>query len=767
MVATFLFHAYLTIKRRAIMSWRKKSEFVEIIIPCVITVAMAILFDHMLDIIGTRDLDPKPYSFNDCRLVNPQYAVVIPNSLLSNQEVIDYNKSIYETIKNETDIAPQCLQYESREAMNAEIYGTMKNGTSPYNVLFGIEFGKDFSSSNYQINLIYNETSFPGNYDIGTLVNHFFRILAHSKGLGKLQVRTVGILGSMARKLVGQYSALFFLIGFFSLCNTYARKVIEDLRKKKRDYLESCNLSLVGYWLGTFACDFIIYSILAIISWLAMLISQSPTFKDHSGATLFCIEVMGISMILVTYCFSFIFDDPQTGSTTIMILQVAPTILIMFIDIIRGTKGDKWVPWIYALYPSSGGQQFISSIGFFKHGFDKMWSDSTIKKPLIGMLINIPLYSLILAIIEFLRKKIDSQTTKAQYKNHITFFEQKKGLCKITKEATDMEKSIDMSNINDYAVRISHVSRLFFNNNGQPLAAVNDVSLGVKRGELFGFLGANGAGKTTLMNMIMGNIPLSNGTIYVNGKEHTTKEGAISICPQFNDHLTDEMTPVEILRMFGELFGRSEDVIEHFINDLIPLVELSEHKDKQVSELSGGNARKLCILVSFLAPSSIVLLDEPTSSLDPVARHKIHELIGQFKEEKTFMLCTHLLDEAESLCTNISMMISGCIYTVGTPQYLSSRFGTEWKVDLLLQDPSFKPGIMSLFEKSLPGSHITIDRPTNLIYSVPSTVITLTDLFKLMKAQMTPDKGVKYFTCSCSTLETVFLELVKLSEESN
>jgi ABC-type multidrug transport system ATPase subunit len=176
--------------------------------------------------------------------------------------------------------------------------------------------------------------------------------------------------------------------------------------------------------------------------------------------------------------------------------------------------------------------------------------------------------------------------------------------------------------------------------------------------------------------------------------------------------------------------------------------------------------RKLAIALSFLGPAKIVLLDEPTASLDPVARHHVHEMIVDYKGEKTFMLCTHLLSEAETLCDMISIMIKGCVYTVGSPGYLSDKFGTEYKVDVMLKDETEETGRKcdEFFQAALPSAKLSITRPKARIYNVPANELTLPQLFTAMEKGKQGDGGFTYYTCSSSSLERVFMEIVRMSE---
>jgi ABC-type multidrug transport system ATPase subunit len=229
------------------------------------------------------------------------------------------------------------------------------------------------------------------------------------------------------------------------------------------------------------------------------------------------------------------------------------------------------------------------------------------------------------------------------------------------------------------------------------------------------------------------------------------------------------MTPREHFRLYGLLHELDpEEALEH-ADQLISVLELTPHADKPVRELSGGNQRKVAVALSFFAPAKIILLDEPTSSLDPVARRHVHDMITMHRGKKTFMLCTHLLSEAESLCDMISIMIKGCLYTCGTPQYLSQKYGTEFKIDVMLRkdDPEANTKCTEFFENSLRSAVLTILRPNVRIYSVPADSVGLSDLFTIMEQGAEGDNGFAYYTCSSSSLERVFMEIVHLSESED
>ena len=170
----------------------------------------------------------------------------------------------------------------------------------------------------------------------------------------------------------------------------------------------------------------------------------------------------------------------------------------------------------------------------------------------------------------------------------------------------------------------------------------------------------------------------------------------------------------------------------------------------------------MAIALSFLGPAQIILLDEPTASLDLVARHSVHDMID-------IMLCTHLLSEAEFLCDTISIMVKGCVYTCRTSQYLTQKFGTDFKIDVMLNDklPKTEEKCDKFFREKLPAAGLTIKRPKASIYSIPAANQPLSQLFKVMQEGEDSDSGISYFTCSSSSLERVFMEIVHMSEHDD
>ena len=204
--------------------------------------------------------------------------------------------------------------------------------------------------------------------------------------------------------------------------------------------------------------------------------------------------------------------------------------------------------------------------------------------------------------------------------------------------------------------------------------AVRGIDLDVPRGGCFGFLGPNGAGKTTTLRMLLGQAPLTAGTLSVLGlpvpagiREIRARSGVV---PQ-SDNQDPDFTVVENLRMYARYFGLKPAQVADRIDELLAFLELSDRKDAKMRELSGGMKRRLSIARALINDPELIMLDEPTTGLDPQVRHLIWTRLRKLKSAgKTLLLTTHYLDEAERLCDQLVVIDRGRIVTQGSPRGL-------------------------------------------------------------------------------------------------
>ena len=211
--------------------------------------------------------------------------------------------------------------------------------------------------------------------------------------------------------------------------------------------------------------------------------------------------------------------------------------------------------------------------------------------------------------------------------------------------------------------------------------AVNAIDFDVAKGESFGLLGPNGAGKSTTMRIIAATSQRTAGTISILGRdpeEHGPQIRAhLGVVPQ-QDNLDSELTVTENLFIYGRYFGLSKKFIRAKIEELLEFAQLEEKRNVKVDALSGGMKRRLTIARALVSEPDILMLDEPTTGLDPQARHILWDRLFRLKETGvTLVLTTHFMDEAEQLCDRLVVMDNGKIMAEGSPLELIKTYSTK------------------------------------------------------------------------------------------
>ena len=220
--------------------------------------------------------------------------------------------------------------------------------------------------------------------------------------------------------------------------------------------------------------------------------------------------------------------------------------------------------------------------------------------------------------------------------------------------------------------------------------AVDGVDFDVRPGKAFGFLGPNGAGKTSTMRMIACSSPISDGELSVIGMDPRTQareiKSRLGVVPQI-DNLDTELTVRENLEMYARYFDIPAEVFRKRAQELLEFVQLDERAQDQVEPLSGGMKRRLTIARALINEPELVILDEPTTGLDPQARHLLWERLYQLKRRgATLIITTHYMDEAEQLCDHLVVMDHAKIVAEGSPRQLIDDFSTREVLELRVTD---------------------------------------------------------------------------------
>uniref|UniRef100_A0A8C1F963 P-type phospholipid transporter n=1 Tax=Cyprinus carpio carpio TaxID=630221 RepID=A0A8C1F963_CYPCA len=327
--------------------------------------------------------------------------------------------------------------------------------------------------------------------------------------------------------------------------------------------------------------------------------------------------------------------------------------------------------------------------------------------------------------------------------------------------------------------------------------AVDCFNMNFYEGQITSFLGHNGAGKTTTLSILTGMFPPTSGTAYIYGKDIRTEMDAIrqslGMCPQYNilfHHLTVE----EHILFYSLLKGRDRKDAEQEVENMLEDLGLPHKRDEEAQNLSGGMQRKLSVAMAFVGGSKVVILDEPTSGVDPYSRRSIWDLLLKYRTGRTVILSTHHMDEADLLSDRVAIISKGKLHCSGSPLFLKNCFGVGFYLTLVrrMKDQRKK----EVRETSVKGHHDTI--PERILDGNVESITTLihhhvpeAKLIEMIGQEMTyllPNKGFKYrayaslfreleetlgdmglssFGISDTSLEEIFLKVTADGEAAN
>jgi ABC-2 type transport system ATP-binding protein len=226
--------------------------------------------------------------------------------------------------------------------------------------------------------------------------------------------------------------------------------------------------------------------------------------------------------------------------------------------------------------------------------------------------------------------------------------------------------------MNESAIMVENLVKRF-----EDVTAVDGISLQVKKGELFGLLGPNGAGKTTTINILCGLTKPTSGTAKVVGfdvqKEKAKVKAFLGVCPQ-ETAIYPYLTGAENVDLFGNLYAMDKSILKTRRAMLLEKMGLAGDAKRKSEKYSGGMKRRLSLILALIHDPQIAFLDEPTVGMDPQSRHAVWDFIKDLKkEDKTIILTTHYMEEAEELCDRVGIIDHGKLIALGTPRELISK----------------------------------------------------------------------------------------------
>ncbi|KAM3593267.1 uncharacterized protein V6R79_008809 [Siganus canaliculatus] len=329
--------------------------------------------------------------------------------------------------------------------------------------------------------------------------------------------------------------------------------------------------------------------------------------------------------------------------------------------------------------------------------------------------------------------------------------------------AEERERIYNNKKSNDI-LRIQDLSKTY---TGTIIPAVDRICVGVSPGECFGLLGVNGAGKTTTFKMLTGDIDVTSGDASVAG--HCILTNILDVhqnmgyCPQF-DAIDELLTGREHLHLYARLRGVPEAEISRVAEWAIQKLGLSEDAGRSAGTYSGGNKRKLSTAIAMIGCPVLVLLDEPTTGMDPLSRRFLwNSIMSVIQDKRAVVLTSHSMEECEALCTRLAIMVNGSFKCLGTIQHLKYKFGDGYVVTMKIR--AAKPGCApdlnpaeAFMESTFPGCIQREKHYNTLQYKISSS--SLARIFQMVLANK--DKlNIEDYSVSQTTLDQVFVNFAK------
>eukprot|EP01022_Parablepharisma_sp_SALTPOND_P008914 TRINITY_DN1372_c0_g1_i1.p1 TRINITY_DN1372_c0_g1~~TRINITY_DN1372_c0_g1_i1.p1 ORF type:complete len:1416 (+),score=145.61 TRINITY_DN1372_c0_g1_i1:2023-6270(+) len=479
--------------------------------------------------------------------------------------------------------------------------------------------------------------------------------------------------------------------------------LITYLVKERQDQLKHqqviSGISLLAYWLGNSIIDFLKSAIPCGLS-IGLIFAFSVELP-YAWAM-----ILGymFSIVPFTYATSFLFGKEavsQVGTLMIHVFfgQILPPVTLMLRTFDNTRTVGKILPWLLRLVPSyclCNGIRLVSyrdTLAYFEgkaEPDDELDIANMAGGDLLFLGLDFVIYLVAVIVIEtgiansIIRKCSQSATTVpvSSGSSH--------------PEITAHDDVLRNSNPNDYSLLAVDLAKEYHISSSQKIQAVRGVSLGMKSGECFALLGTTGSGKTTTFRLLTMDEDPTPNHVFVKGKELTSNftevRQLIGYCPQTESHFP-LLTTLENLKYYAKLKGILRDKQNEVVETMVKMMDLEPYRNIQAGQLSGGNKRKLSVAIALLGNPPIIILDEPSTGVDPQAKRFMWKIISRVSKERknsSVIFTTHSMEEAEALSTTMAIMLRGCFRCLGSAQKLKDCYGRGYEIEIKVKTPTDK-----------------------------------------------------------------------------
>ena len=502
---------------------------------------------------------------------------------------------------------------------------------------------------------------------------------------------------------------LFVATAFSLIPSSFITIFVRERINNSKHLMRVSGINIVSYWIVNFVFELVKYyftcGICVLLIWI---------FDFYKKYLTLLYILYGPAMVSSTYILSFFFDKESSAQNGVILLNflvgaLGSAIVLMFRGLESMHMVGKILEYIFALLPSFcfdfGYDLLLNRIVVYIIDYEYTWMFLTEKDMItkfnlllaiiIYLIIEIIIYTILLFIIE----KCSYAYTKPSDERIETNINDSLVLQEIERANLNnigVTNEFGESNQNEYSVRLKNLRKVYnkkgcCNKEEDNIIGIKNLNFCVEPGECFGLLGLNGAGKTTTFKCITQELSPTNGTIYINGKDTSNNfdefRSLIGYCPQY-EAIFEYMTVYENLEFYARIKGVKIEYLDQLVRAMITEMALDEYVKKVAGKLSGGNKRKLSVAISLLCNPQIVLLDEPSTGMDPEARRFMWSIIHKTSKKgkkSSVIMTTHSMDEAETLCKRMGIMVNGEFVCLGKASQIKDKYGYGYEIDIRIK----------------------------------------------------------------------------------
>uniref|UniRef100_A0A4W4HCX6 ATP-binding cassette, sub-family A (ABC1), member 12 n=1 Tax=Electrophorus electricus TaxID=8005 RepID=A0A4W4HCX6_ELEEL len=588
---------------------------------------------------------------------------------------------------------------------------------------------------------------------------------------------------AMVRGLVSIMVALCILTGYSIMTASFVIYEVQEHHTCSKRLQHISGISEAFYWTINFFYDMALYMVPVLLSVIVIAAFQVPAFNDrlNLGAVTLLLVLFGFASFPWMYLLSSLFKDTEMAFISYVCINlfislntIISTAILYFLGQLIHT--DERVLTVYhamsavfLIFPQfsfGNGLVELARVDMQRqilsaYGVDA-YKDPFGMDVLGWMLVSLFLQGFVCFTLRLLLNRWLLQRVRR-------FFcwrkwEPRTGNCEEDEDVLAECQRVSTGAAVSDLLQVKQLTKVYQHMNRR-VPAVQELSFGIPAGECFGLLGVNGAGKTTTFKMLTGEVSPTHGSAHVcawdgrmvNIMDSRTEGVNIGYCPQV-DALDDFMTGEEHLYFYARIKGVTKRETDRVVNYLLNKLELNDHRRVTSEHYSCGTRRKLSTALALIGQPQILLLDEPSSGMDPHSKRHLWKIIAEEVMGKcAVVLTSHSMEECEALCTRLAIMVQGQFRCLGSLQHIKNRFGSGFTVKMYLAGASCEvDAITGFMEEHFPSTYLKDHHLAMVEYHVPVAPGGVADIFDQLESNKATLQ-IKHFSVCQTTLDEVFI----------